>query len=243
MRSESSCRVPRAWIRRAGLEVYREQFWLRHLASLGEDFPTLVWVLGGTARFRDLAVEYLQAHPPRTWNLQRLGADLPAYVASHRPWAGEALCLDAARLDWAFMEVFDAPDAPPLDLGVLAKAAPDAVATARIAFHPAVRRVVTAYPVHDLRDAVRAGARCERPLEGETHIVVWRDSACFLRSVSVDARASELMSSLADGTPLGDACAAVAGAHPEADPEAIASRVGEWFQHWTMQGWVSAIAL
>jgi hypothetical protein len=234
---------PRGMDPASRLEVYREQFWQRHLASLGDDFPTLIWVLGGSARFRELAVEYLQAHPPRTWNLQRLGADLPAYVAKTKPWASDGLAVDAARLDWAFMEAFDAPDAPPLDLGVLANAAPEAVATARVAFHPAVRRVVTAHPVHELRDAVRSGAPCERPPKGNTHAVVWRDPACFLRSVGVDAMASELMSSLADGTPLGDACAAVAGAHPEAAPEAIASRVGEWFQHWTMHGWVSAVAL
>ncbi|HEX3345568.1 MAG TPA: putative DNA-binding domain-containing protein, partial [Polyangiaceae bacterium] len=56
------------------LEVYREQFWLRHLASLDDDFPTLAWVLGGHGPFRELATAYLRAWPPRTWDLQRLGA-------------------------------------------------------------------------------------------------------------------------------------------------------------------------
>src|ERR1019366_3146332 len=56
------------------LDIYRDQYWLRHVGNLVDDFPTLEWIVGAPA-FRALASRYLTAHPPRTWNLQRLGAD------------------------------------------------------------------------------------------------------------------------------------------------------------------------
>lgn len=71
---------PRGLAPHERLDIYREQYWLRHLANLDEDYPTLTWVLGGRDAFHTLARAYLEAHPPRTWDLQRLGADLPAFL-------------------------------------------------------------------------------------------------------------------------------------------------------------------
>lgn len=230
----------RGMTRASRLEVYREQFWIRHLASLTEDFSTLRWVVGERA-FDELLRGYLQAYPPRGWNLQRLGADVPEFVASSAPWSADPLAGDAALLDWAFMEVFDAPDAPPLDLRVVAAAPPDAWPQARIAFLPALRRVVTGHAVHELRAAVKKGEKCQRPLAAPTHAVVWRDAACFLHAVAVDPVAGELMRALLDGTRLGEACASVAAAHPAVDAETFDANVGQWFQQWTANGWVCAV--
>ena len=121
------------------LNVYREQYWLRHLANLTDDYPTLAWVVGAEG-FRELVTGYLAAFPPRTWNLQRLGADVPAYVADRAPWKRDPLAVDASVLDWAFMEAFDAPDAAPLDLRALVNATAEAWTQARIELHPSVQR-------------------------------------------------------------------------------------------------------
>src|SRR5687768_4194712 len=61
------------------LEIYREQFWLRHTASLVEDFPGVGGIIGGQDWNR-LAVEYLLAHQPETFTLRELGAKLPAFI-------------------------------------------------------------------------------------------------------------------------------------------------------------------
>ena len=225
------------------LEIYREQFWLRHVSNLNDDFPTLRWVVGEAA-FRELAVAYLMAHPPRTWNLQRLGADLPAYIAKEAPWNVDRLAVDACRLDWAFMEAFDAPDAAPLDLGPLAMASEEAVATARLTFHPSIRMLALDYPVHELREAVRQGGGTkERPGAASARVVVWRDAAFSLKAAAVEPMAFDLLVELADATPLGRACEAIASAHAPAEGEDLGARVGGWFQQWTANGWVSAVQL
>ena len=224
------------------LEVYREQFWLRHVANLSDDFPTVRCVLGDAQLFHDLASAYLGAAPPRTWNLQRLGLDLPAFVATTSPWDSDTVLHDAALLDWAFMEAFDAPDTPPLDASVLATAAQEAWPMARISFHPSLRTVATGHPVHDLREAGRRSEHAPRPAPARTHTVVWRDAACFLRMAQIEAMASKLMVDLARGTPLGSACEALAAAHPEIDSASMGARVASWFQAWTANAWVRAVA-
>ena len=238
----------------ARLEVYREQFWLRHLANLDEDFPTLIAVLGnrpetveparrdvaGHEAFRRLAVDYLRACPPRTWDLQRLGADLPSYLAGHPSWSEDTLGHDAARLDWAFMEAFDAPDSPPFDARVLASTPEEAWPAARLELHASLRLLALAHPVHELRAAVQAGAPFERPAPARTYVVVHRDPACYLRAVAVEPLAFDLLERLRAGSPLGAACEAVARTSRR-DPQEIGDKLGAWFQQWTSAGWIRAV--
>lgn len=227
----------------ARLEVYREQFWMRHWPNLEQDYPTLAWVLGGADKLRELSTAYLLAHPPRTWDLQRLGADLPAYVVGHPLWGQDALACDAARLDWAFMETFDAPDAPPFDPRALAATSEDAWPSARIAFHPSLRLLSLGHPVHMLREAVKRGEARERPRAEPTFVVVWRDGACWQRAEAVEPSAYELMAALLRGLALGDACERVVRAAAADDESDLGQRVGGWFQHWTASGWVASVTL
>jgi hypothetical protein len=224
------------------LDVYREQYWLRHVPSLEEDYPTLSWALGGPAPFRELAIRYLTAVPPRTGDLQRLGEGLPSYVANNAPWQGDLLVSDAARIDWAFMEAFDAADAPPFDVGVLSVAPEDAWPLATIMFHPAVRALTLGHPVHDLRQAVKDGSARDRPAAATTHVVVWRDSACRLQAVAIEQQAFALLSALASGVPLGQACDAIAFTSGDTESAAdLGPKVSSWFQRWTASGWVSSV--
>jgi hypothetical protein len=224
------------------LEIYREQFWLRHLSNLGDDFPTLAWVVGG-AVFREIAVAYLKHHPPRTWNLQRLGADLPPFVSTRAPCGDDPLAVDACQLDWAFMEAFDAPDAGPLDLRALAGAPEEAWPTARIELHPSLRRLVLTHPAHELREAVKRGDAHARPMATTTRVVVWRDPSCVLHAAAVEPMAFALLGELAGGAPLGAACEATALAHGAEAGADLGAQVGTWFQRWTAAGWVSAVRL
>jgi hypothetical protein len=223
------------------LEVYREQYWLRHHANLREDFPTVAWLLGEIS-FQTLATGYLQANPPRTWNLQRLGAHLRGYLAS-AACSRDPLVLDACSLDWAFVDVFDAADAGPLDLQALAGASEDAWTAARVELHPALRILDLGHPVHELREAIKTGRPAERPAPAATRLAVWRDQANFLHASQLDPAAFELLERLATGQPLGRACEAVASGRGDADGDTLGGQVGGWFQQWTARGWVTSVRL
>lgn len=221
------------------VDLYREQFALRHVAALREDFVSLEAVLGEPA-FERLAAAYLQAFPPTSFTLRDLGEHLPGFVALTAPWSDDPLLTDLARVEWAFVAAFDAPDAPPLELTALAALPEEAWPTARVVFQPSLQRLALASPAHDYRLAARdakvARASLVRPPSRPSHLVVFR-GAERLQCVDVDAAAYALIGELARGAPLGEACERVA----EHCGAALEDEVGAWFQQWTALGWISRV--
>jgi hypothetical protein len=230
------------------LDIYREQFWLRHVGSLREDFPSLVHVLGDDG-FEALSRAYLDRHPPTSFTLRDLGDQLAAFVSKTPPWSQEPLLSDIARLEWAFIEAFDAPDAPRLDASALANATEDAWSRARLVFQPPMRRLALRFPVHELRGKVRAGEAAERPQAKDAWVIIYRaglgnDSTVdpgTLQYIDIDVVAYRLVGKLANGMPLAAACEEVAVEIGVALASDLDARVGAWFQQWTALGWISRI--
>lgn len=233
---------PRGMTPAERLDVYREQFWLRHLANLAEDFPTLSWALDGASAFDELAIAYLTSTPPKTWDLQRLGDGMPEYVATERPWRDDPLLADAARIDWAYVQAFDAPDAAPVDLRVLAATPEDAWPLARIGFHPSLRALSLQYPAAASRRAVALGEAALRPAPASTIVAVWRDAACCVRDTELDPAEFQLLTAVAMSRPLGEACESLVRALGYKDAAPLEAKVTAWFQEWTTRGWVTTIA-
>ncbi len=231
------------------LDIYREQFWLRHTGSLRDDYPSLVHILGDDA-FADLSRAYLQDHPPTSYTLRDLGDRLADFLATSAPWKDDPLLLDIARLEWAFIEAFDAPDAPRLDVATLTAAAEDAWGRARVVFQPALRPLSLGFPVHELRGKVRAGEDPDRPDRRASWIVIYRAGLGHegstadlgtLQYVDVEPLAFELLGELGKGTPLAAACEQIAVANGLEESADLEARVGAWFQHWAAFGWISRV--
>lgn len=170
-----------------GLARHREQFFLRHVAALEEDFASVVRAVGHEA-FHDLARRYLAAHPPASFTLRDLGRAFPAFLE-------DPTLRDVARLAWAFVEAFDGPDAPPLDPTALAGVAEEAWPHARIVLQPSLQRLVLDHPsrrhlvvframeteldakAYALLDAIACGATleeaCERVAPPREEIAGW----------------------------------------------------------------------
>ena len=61
------------------LEIYNQQYWIRFLDSLQDDFPGLHTILGDE-RFERLCVAYLTDYPSRSYSLNSLGEHLPKFI-------------------------------------------------------------------------------------------------------------------------------------------------------------------
>lgn len=157
-----------------GLGRYREQFVLRHVAVLEEDFPGVLRALGHDA-FHELVGRYLAAHPPTSFTLRDLGHAFASFLE-------DPIVRDTARLEWAFVEAYDGPDAPPLDPASLAGVPEDAWPHARLALQPSLQRLVLDHPAR-------------------RYVVVFRGAARDL-----DAKAYELLDAIANGASLEEAC-------------------------------------
>jgi Putative DNA-binding domain len=237
------------------VDIYRRQFWLRHIDSLIEDYPGLRYVLGEDG-FEAFCRGYLAAHPPHVPSLRDLGADLVAFAERYEGFAPDRrdLARDMARYEHAFVDVFDGAEPPPLDPDKLRALPEQAWETARIVLSPLLARITARYPVHAIRFAVKSSetpdlsvhgvGRADPTEEGEAreaqgpyHIGLYRKD-CVIHYEVLSAEAFQLLDALARGVPLVPACAALAA---DRDAEAAAeleARVGAWFQQWAAWGWI-----
>jgi hypothetical protein len=222
----------------AQIGIYREQFWLRHRDVLREDFRSLVHALGETA-FDELATAYLVAHPPATYTLRDVGASMAAFLARD-PWAADPLLVDLARVEWAFVEAFDAADAPGFNPAVVQGVADDAWPLARIVFCPSLRSLGLASGALDYRIAVHEGRHPARPERNvPEHVVVYRGPE-RLHGCRVSAAAADLIDALKREVPLGAACEGVATSSG-IEIGAFRVELAEWFARWTSLGWISNV--
>jgi hypothetical protein len=221
------------------LEIYREQFWLRHTSSLVEDFPGLGGVIGQKA-WQRLVEEYLELHPPTSRSLRDLGARLPQFVERCTWLEHRELCSDMARLEWAYIELFDASDAVPLDPEMLAAIPEAAWQTARIALNPALRLLSLSYPVIDLRRALRTQERVSIPAAAPAKLVLYRAPDGTIHDELVSPGAFELLGLLGAGTPLVEACERAVRAVP-GEAADIERDLGDWFRRWAERSWVVSV--
>jgi hypothetical protein len=223
------------------LEIYREQFWLRHTSSLVEDFPGLGGIVGQAA-WEKLAEAYLLGTTPDSYTLRDLGKGLPQ-VVERADWLPEReLCVDMARLEWAYVEAFDASDTTHLNPERLASIPEHELPNARLVLAPCVRLLQVSYPVADLRRALQAAPDqpVAIPAREPQNLLIYRKDL-RLWDMKLSAVAFRLLTELARGTPLGRA-AELAGDVPEAEAE-IAENIGAWFQEWTRKGLVCDVVV
>ena len=220
------------------VDIYREQFWLRHVDVLRDDFASLEHAIGEDA-FERLAREYLTACPSASFTLRDLGQDMVRFLSERAPWTDDPFLAELARVEWAFVDAFDGPDAPPFDPSMIAGRSEDEWPRARILLHPALQRLELAWPSHDYRIAARKDEAPSRPERRACHVVVYRGPE-LLHCLEIDRDAAAMLDELARGTPLGTACeraASVSGT----DLAAFQGKLARWFSEWTSLGWIRAV--
>ncbi len=236
------------------LEIYNRQYWYRVLGALAEDFPALRAVLGGK-RFEALSIAYLTEHPSRSFTLRNLGSKLVPWLAENPKWTGrrQALAVDVARIEWAFVEAFDSAERTPLTL--------DQVATldgqSRLALQPHVQLLDLNYPADDValalhskdkRQTSEAGVKHEDDEEASARLPRLRRRPTWVAAHRVDFnvyyRRMEreeflTLTALRDGKPL---AAALDEGFAESRIAATRrpQRVQEWFATWAELGWICA---
>ncbi|MBI2381466.1 MAG: putative DNA-binding domain-containing protein [Gammaproteobacteria bacterium] len=221
------------------LAVYAHAYRARLAGVLHKDFPALAAALGAEADAVFSA--YVATHPSTSFTLRDFGARLPAFLAQPEnvkawPWAAEL-----AAFEWAFCEVFDAPEAPILGEAEIAVLPPAAWASLSFALHPALWRVESEFNVLALWKAWKAGEALPeaRRLPEAQASVVWRNAerVCQYRSLESDEAAA--FAQLARGGGFPEVCAALLPWH---EPSAVALRAASLLKTWLHAGWLSGLS-
>jgi hypothetical protein len=231
------------------LEVYNRQYWFRLFEALDTDYPALIKLVGN-ARFRELAEAYISDCPSQSYTLRDLGNRMVDWLSAHRPFAGEypAAAVDVAKLEWAYVEAFDAAELPPAKAEELAAAGEKA----KLSLQPHIRFVELQTAVdeftakaHDLpfgrreKRLRRFGKDRFQPTAPFSVAVYRKDDQ--VAQLPLDAEAVTLLKAISDGKPLGDALeAAFTGSSIAA--EAMVPRLQQWFRAWSGFEWFAIAA-
>lgn len=118
------------------LGLYRGNVRAARRAALASAFPVLAQ-LTGDAYFDALALAYARAHPSRDADLNRFGANLPAFIEGYETDARYAYFGDVARLEWALHVAAFAANCTPIAAAQWQAIGVERLMASRLAVHPA----------------------------------------------------------------------------------------------------------
>lgn len=219
------------------LDVYRNAYFTRLIGALEEDFPCVLAHVGHDA-FHDLAHAYLSRFPPTSPSLRELGERWPSFLIEHplatrTPWLGEL-----AWLEWARIDVFDAPNVAPMAAEELASVPPEAWPSLSFAWAPWARVFETRYPIHEAWKPLDAGHEAPVLSASRTHLVVWRREFVVMHRATTPEEGEALMR-LAAGRPFAEICEAYA--HGQ-DTEQAATAAARALSQWLVDGLLASRA-
>lgn len=248
---------------RERLEIYSNAYFWRLRDILGEDFEEVrEWL--GPELWEKVSRAYLHDCPSRSWDLNRLGARLPGWLAG----AGAAslperpVVAELAALDWSIAEVFIERDSPTLDPEELKSLPQERLAEARFEVIPALRLHAFEWPINRLYQALNervagdddsASGDDEDPgawrlpaapvplVPEATWLAVFRSDFKVWR-LELDLARYVLLDALREGATLGEALQRTAET-PGVEIAEVAAKLHGWFQEWSADGLFAGVSL
>ena len=184
--------------RKTRIRVYSDAYYLRLRDVLREDFPKVTALLGD--RFDEVVAGYLETFPSEQPSVRHLGRALAEFLQSREDIPK---CLaDLAELEWARVEVFDAPDAECATIDELASIPPNAWPALRFSTISAIQTLRLQYPAHDLWSDSQS---LEVPA-AETSLRIWRKNDFLVLHAPMDERESAALPKMVSGETFAAIC-------------------------------------
>lgn len=215
--------------RRAGLDVYRNNYRAQLVACLTEKYERVAAWLGDDA-FEVAAARQIGTSPPHDWTLDRYGADFPQTLQSLYPEDPEVA--ELAWLDGALTEAFVGPDVEPVSQQALAEVDWD---NATLTFTPTLRLSTVQTNSTAIWSALSVGVMPPgvAALDQPATVVVWRKelTSCFR---TLDAAETDAMLHLQMGGTFGSLCTMLV----EREGDAGIRIAGECLASWMQDGMI-----
>lgn len=215
---DPDCAVPEGLIdpqgRPAGkrFAVYRNNVAVGLTEALEAGFPVLRRLVG-VEFFAAMAGVFLRAHPPHSRMMMHYGVEMPDFLRHFPPVAHLPYLPDVARLELALRASYHAADRPALAAERLAALPPEQFMAARLQLAPALRLIVSDWPIHAIwrantkDDAAAPAIRAEsvvvlRPeFDPEPHLL-GPGAAMFLAALLAGETVSVAMDKAGEGHDL-----------------------------------------
>lgn len=149
----------------SGFAVYRNNVAASLIGVLAARFPVIVRLVGEGA-FRDLALRFIAACPPRSPVLLGYGEGFPEFLQNLNDTVMAAYLADIARLEVARGHAYHAADAEPVTAERFGRLVPDELPRLQVLLHPSLTLLRSKFPVVSAWEANQPGA--------DAAIVCWR---------------------------------------------------------------------
>ena len=189
--------------RKTRIRVYSDAYYFRLRDVLREDFPRVAAMLG-PEQFDEIARGYLAAFPSEQPSVRYLGRALAGFLRLRKDlpnWLA-----DLADLEWARVEVFDAPDSECATIDDLVCVPPEAWPAIRFSAIPSLQTLLAQYPVHQ----VWSGGKSLDMTAAETSLRIWRKNDYQVLHAPMDKRESAALEKMISGEPFAALCEAFA---------------------------------
>ena len=186
------------------VRIYRNNLRETARQNLAAGYP-VVRRLVGESCFRNLARVYVARFPSHSGDLGHFGAKFSRLLAQFYGGTTYDYLLDIAELEWAYVESESEREAGPLEIEALRTVAEEDYGRLRFDLHPAVRTVISRYPVLTVWQAHQTEAfePVDLSAPGE-HVLINRPSQRIVLR-TIDAATATFLSSLKLGQCLLDA--------------------------------------
>lgn len=230
------------------LSIYNEQYWFRLFTILQEDYPLLAATLG-MWRFNQLACAYLDRFPSRSPFLDKLADKFEAFLGGDAPYAS-TLTLQIAALETALAKTFHAPASEAFRPDRFAEQVPAMSGDSVLVFQSGFSLFEEDWNLMESR-VLLLKKNAEDPVTLHKPVLESRKGywAIFRKEgrldwKEIDRTQYRLLSELARGCPLGEACEKlVADLDANLDEEALGrlpADLPRWFAEWTAAAWFTA---
>jgi hypothetical protein len=139
-----------------GLQAHANTISYARLIALEDSFPMARQALGDQV-FNRICRDYCTSAIARCADNNNIGAGLPDFLSTQ---SVEVSIIDLARIEWAWLQSYHAPDAVALSTSDLAAINPAQLPALSIGLHPSLRWVALTGPISPLLSAM-ISADCE----------------------------------------------------------------------------------
>ena len=197
----------------ARFNVYRNNSAVGLAEGLSDSFP-VVSQLVGDEFFAAMAQAYAAENLPTSPVMLYYGSSFPEFVSNFEPARSLPFLMDVARLEWAWLVAYHAPDRESVTADVLQSIAPEQLSSSTIELHPSLQLIESAFPAVSIWSAHQAADDYARQAalqaigaagmsSGETGLVVRPAYDVDVRLI--DRSVANLIRMFADGRSLGEA--------------------------------------
>jgi hypothetical protein len=190
----------------ARLGIYQNNLREGFIKALALSFP-VIERLGGPDYFRQLALEFLAAHPSRSGDLHHIGAPFAPFLAKKFAGTEYVYFADVAMLERAYEQAQLAADAEALLPEAFAGIAPEDYEGLTFGFHPACHFVRSRYPIVKIWRANQPEALSDEIIDlasGGDNVLVLRTPEC-VEFHRLPAARFAMFAALSRGESLGEA--------------------------------------